>query len=60
MSATKQNVSDYRDSAVFWFVRLEKSHEGADHEEAARAIRELRRLGVDIKFKPKAGGSVRG
>ena len=50
-TATAEN--EYRDSPVFWFVRLEKAREREDHERAAEAIRELRRLGVEVRFKPQ-------
>jgi hypothetical protein len=58
MSATKTNTdSDYRDSPMFWFVRLEKARERHDHENAAQAIRELRRLGVDVRFARTTKGT---
>jgi hypothetical protein len=54
MSAAKTiTEAEYRESPVYWFVRLEKSRERQDHEQAAQAIRELRRLGVDVRFNPR-------
>jgi hypothetical protein len=54
MSTTKSAAEpDYRDSPVFWFVRLEKAREHRDFEKAAEAVRELRRLGVDVRFPPR-------
>jgi ferric-dicitrate binding protein FerR (iron transport regulator) len=51
-TAQTNSETEYRDSAVYWFVRLDNAHELQDHERAAEAIRELRRLGVDVRFKP--------
>ena len=51
----KQIDQGYRDSTVFWFVRLEKAREHQNHEQAAEAIRELRRLGVNVRFAPLEG-----
>jgi hypothetical protein len=53
MHATKTVEAECRQSPVYWFVRLEKSRERQDHERAAEAIRELRRLGVDVRFNPR-------
>jgi uncharacterized protein YPO0396 len=47
MSTSK---NEYRDSPTFWFVRLENARQRQDHESAAQAIKELRRLGVIIQF----------
>jgi hypothetical protein len=44
---------NYRDNPTFWFVRLENSRQREDHEAAAKAIRELRRLGVNVSFSRK-------
>ncbi len=51
MPATK-TTDEFRDNPTFWFVRLENAREREDHEAAAEAIRELRRLGVSISFSP--------
>jgi len=54
MSATKTVYeADFRQSPTFWFVRLENARECQDHEKAAHAIRELRRLGVNVRFSPR-------
>jgi hypothetical protein len=56
MSTTQTTAdSEYRDSPVFWFVRLENARERNDYEQAAEAVRELRRLGMDIRFLPEGG-----
>lgn len=56
MSTTKTiSEADFRNSPVYWFVRLENAREHENHERAAQAIRELRRLGVDVRFKPQGG-----
>jgi hypothetical protein len=41
---------DHRQEPTYWFAVLEISRERHDHERAAEAIRELRRLGVQVRF----------
>ena len=49
------------DSAVAWFVVLERARITGDYELAAQAAGELRRLGVRVKFAPRpANGNVKG
>jgi hypothetical protein len=45
------------DEPVYWFVLLEKAVHRGDFDEAARAVRELKRLGVDVSYHrtPKRG-----
>jgi hypothetical protein len=50
MGATIKQSQEFHDSPMFWFVRLEKAREQQDHETAAEAIQNLRRLGVLIRF----------
>ncbi len=59
MDATKTITdADCRNSTVFWFVRLEKARERQDHEAAAEAIRELLRLGINLRFAPLRGHTM--
>lgn len=48
MSDTKPN----EDCAAVWFAILERAKNRNDFELAAKAERELRRLGVDVRFVP--------
>ena len=48
----KQNEPPETDCASVWFARLERAKNLNDFERAAEAVRELRRLGVDVKFAP--------
>lgn len=41
------------DCATVWFARLERAKAQNDFEAAAVAVRELRRLGVTVRFRPK-------
>ncbi|MCI0629274.1 MAG: hypothetical protein L0Y44_01305 [Phycisphaerales bacterium] len=43
----------WRDSPAGWFVVLERARETNDYEAAGRALRELRRLGVIVKYRPR-------
>ena len=45
------------DCATVWFARLERAMDDHDFERAAQAVRELRRLGVDVKFSPATDAS---
>jgi len=49
--ATRQQITDYRNSPVAWFCELEISRKKNDFERAAEAVRELNRLGVAVKFR---------
>jgi hypothetical protein len=39
------------DEPVYWFVLLEKAVHRGDFAEAARAVRELKRLGIDVNYR---------
>jgi hypothetical protein len=45
---------DHREEPTYWFARLEIAREANDFEAAAEAVRELRRLGVNVTYEPKA------
>ncbi len=40
-----------QDEPVYWFVLLEKAVHRGDFDEAARAKRELERLGVSVAYR---------
>lgn len=45
---------DARDCATAWFAVLERAKQAGDFATAARAVQELERLGVKVKYqKPK-------
>jgi hypothetical protein len=45
---------DPRECATAWFAVLERAKLDCDFERAAEAVRELRRLGVQVRFhRPK-------
>lgn len=49
---------DLSEGTIALFVLLESSRHNGNYETAGRAIRELRRLGVDVKFhRPQMGVS---
>lgn len=45
-------AGEAKDSTVYWFLALDIAHEQNDFAAAARAQRELRRLGVDVRYLP--------
>ena len=45
------------ESPAAWFVVLERARKVGDFELAARAVRELGRLGVTVKFRRGAPGA---
>ena len=47
---------DPRDCATAWFAVLERARLDNDFARAADAVRELRRLGVQVKFDRKREG----
>lgn len=44
-------------SPTAWFAVLEMAREREDHERAADAIRQLRRLGVEVRFSRRQAPS---
>lgn len=58
MSAQTEEDNTAQNSPVAWFVVLERARLGNDFDVAARAKRELERLGVIIKYrKARSRGS---
>ena len=39
------------DEPIYWFTILDLAMEGGDLETAAEAVRELRRLGIDVSYR---------
>lgn len=55
MARNRRDTSEpWRDSPVAWFVLLERARLRGDSDGVARALRELRRLGVDITLRESA------
>lgn len=54
MSKTAANAAlrEAATSPAFWFARLEIARSESDFETAGDAIRQLRRLGVIVRFRP--------
>ena len=52
MTMAKPKVDAPEDCATVWFARLERAKSQNDFERAAEAVRQLRRLGVDVRFAP--------
>lgn len=48
---------DTQDSPAAWFVELEIARRANDYERAARAVRELKRLGVSVKYIRRERGN---
>lgn len=57
MCEKKLTSRDYRDSPVAWFVVLERAREDGEFELAAKARRELERLGVEVRYHKREGAS---
>jgi hypothetical protein len=53
--AIKKNKIDYHNSPAAWFCQLEIARNKEDFERAALAVRELKRLGVTVKFQGRTG-----
>jgi hypothetical protein len=51
MSATLDAEPPVTDWPLYWFAALEKAVGAGNFEAAARAVRELRRLGVDVTYR---------
>ncbi len=46
------------DEPVYWFVILDQALEKGDLETESQAKRELRRLGVDVKYRTRPAGQI--
>lgn len=58
----QSNQAAAENCATVWFARLERAKNDHDFVNAAEAVRELRRLGVDVRFAPingQVGGPAR-
>ena len=44
---------DYRREPTYWFVLLDRAVERGDLSRAAEAQAELRKLGVEVKYRPR-------
>ena len=54
MPASPEQTVDW---PLWWFARLEAAVERGDHAAAAEAQRQLRRLGVEVRYgRPRAAG----
>jgi hypothetical protein len=50
---------EIRDSSIYWFFTLEAAKDRGDFETAARAQRELRRLGITVTYRRRAATTKR-
>lgn len=53
--AVKKLKTDYSDNIIAWFAILEIARRKNDFEQAAKAKRELVRLGVKVEYYEKEG-----
>jgi hypothetical protein len=47
---TNAEADDYTDEPLYWFALLDRAVERGDHEAAADAQRQLKRLGVRVRY----------
>jgi hypothetical protein len=47
--------TSFLDSPVVWFVELERARARHDYDRASESLRQLRRLGVIVRFLPTGG-----
>jgi hypothetical protein len=58
MPAPATQSTDTRDWPLYWFARLEQAVNDGDHESAALAQRELKKLGVHVRFGRRESEAV--
>lgn len=57
-NAAQKKVNDeIKNSPIAWFYVLEDARREGDFERAAQAQRELRRLGIEIRYKGISAGA---
>lgn len=49
---------DPRNSVVAWFLVLDRAHEDCDREREEEALRELLRLGLEVRFVGASGAAA--
>jgi hypothetical protein len=49
------DLAQPNDMPLYWFAALERAVAQGDFERAAEAQRNLRRLGVEVAFRPQIG-----
>jgi hypothetical protein len=47
---TRTEADDYADEPLYWFALLDHAVQQGDHEAAADAQRQLKRLGVRVRY----------
>lgn len=52
-SLTAEHSTPQSDDVTLWFLVLRRAHLEGNHERAADAIRKLRGLGVEVRFRAK-------
>ena len=50
MQSTEENISNAKRQPVYWFVVLEAAIERGDYQVAADAARELRAMGIEVRY----------
>jgi hypothetical protein len=56
MAAEHTATRDPRNVPTAWFALLERAREAGNIEREREALRELRRLGVNVEFAPSPNG----
>ena len=54
----KAKEAEYQDSPTAWFFMLETSLDKGDFDRAGKAVRELKRLGVTVKWRGRIGKKI--
>jgi hypothetical protein len=52
---TRRVAGDVRQSPIYWFFLLDRAIQDGDFEAAVRAQRELKCLGVEVRYRRPAG-----
>lgn len=55
--AEKQKTVDYENSPTAWFVTMETARQRGDFARAAEAQKQLKRLGVEVRYRPIMGAA---
>lgn len=57
---TAEKRADWRESPTAWFAAFDSAMNRGDISAAAKAQRELSRLGVEVTYRPHRKGASRG
>jgi hypothetical protein len=48
---SEADMAETRDQPIYWFALLDSAIESGDFEQAAEAVKQLKRLGISVRYR---------